>query len=173
MNQNKRILIGVGILALIALAVLGVDALRRSQVAAPAAAAGQIAPAVTLTAGSVPVYFNGQLIAGFSPQELDKLEKVSFTEPVEGKEQDGWLLRDVLLLYLKPEQLKADTQVIVSSTSRNKSAQLTWAEIDVKDNMVMFDLSNRGTLKLASKLEKLDTRDEWVQDVDKIEVSQP
>jgi hypothetical protein len=37
----------------------------------------------------------------------------------------------------------------------------------------MFDLSNRGTLKLVSKLEKLNTRDEWVQDVDKIEVQVP
>jgi hypothetical protein len=37
----------------------------------------------------------------------------------------------------------------------------------------MFDLSSRGTLKLASTLERLDTRDEWIQDVDKIEVSEP
>jgi hypothetical protein len=37
--------------------------------------------------------------------------------------------------------------------------------------MVMFDLSGRGTLKLVSKtLENFSTRDEWVQDVDKIEV---
>jgi hypothetical protein len=38
---------------------------------------------------------------------------------------------------------------------------------------VMFDLSGRGTLKLVSTLERLDVRDEWVQDVDQIEVSQP
>ncbi len=37
----------------------------------------------------------------------------------------------------------------------------------------MFDLSNRGTLKLVSVLQKLDTRDEWVQDVDSIEVVNP
>jgi hypothetical protein len=35
---------------------------------------------------------------------------------------------------------------------------------------VLFDLSGRGTLKLVSKLEGLDTRDTWVQDVDRIEV---
>ena len=39
--------------------------------------------------------------------------------------------------------------------------------------MVLFDLSNRGTLKLVSLLEQLDTRDEWVQDVDRIEVVSP
>jgi hypothetical protein len=37
----------------------------------------------------------------------------------------------------------------------------------------MFDLSGRGTLKLISKLEKLDVRDEWVQDTDKIEIESP
>jgi hypothetical protein len=34
----------------------------------------------------------------------------------------------------------------------------------------MFDLSGRGTLKLVSLLPRLDVRDEWVQDVDKIEI---
>ncbi len=45
--------------------------------------------------------------------------------------------------------------------------------MEAEQNMVMFDLSNRGTLKLVSLLEKLDTRDEWVQDVDRIEVANP
>jgi hypothetical protein len=39
--------------------------------------------------------------------------------------------------------------------------------------MVLFDLSGRGTLKLVSKLPQLDIRDEWVQDVDKIEIITP
>jgi hypothetical protein len=69
--------------------------------------------------------------------------------------------------------LQPDTVVIVSSSSRDKSAQLTWAEIDDPANWVMFDLSGRGTLKLVSVLEKLDTRDEWVQDVDLIELTSP
>jgi hypothetical protein len=34
-------------------------------------------------------------------------------------------------------------------------------------------VSGRGTLKLVSTLERLDVRDEWVQDVDKIEVMKP
>ena len=59
----------------------------------------------------------------------------------------------------------------MSSSSRAKSAQVTWAEVDVLENYVMFDLSNRGTLKLVSVLPALDTRDEWVQDVDSIEVT--
>jgi len=38
---------------------------------------------------------------------------------------------------------------------------------------VMFDLSGRGTLKLVSKMASLDDREEWVQDVDRIEVNTP
>jgi hypothetical protein len=79
-------------------------------------------------------------------------------------------LRDVLLLHVKASKLKPETRVVVTSTSRNKSAELAWAEVDDPANWVMFDLSGRGTLKLVSVLERLDVRDEWVQDVDKIEI---
>ncbi len=44
-------------------------------------------------------------------------------------------------------------------SSRNKSAELTWAEIADRNNMVMFDLAGRGTLKLVSQMDKLATRD--------------
>jgi hypothetical protein len=63
------------------------------------------------------------------------------------------------------------TQVTVVSNS--KSVQLTWAEIDDPANWVMFDLAGRGTLKLVSVLERLNTRDEWVQDVTSLVVEQP
>lgn len=173
MNQRTRLIAGIGVLVLIVLVVMGIDALRRAASVAPPAEQAPGAPAVTLVPGNVPVYLDGQLIAGFSPAELDRLEKVSFIEPVEGVKQEGWMLRNVLLLYLPADQLQAGTQITVSSSSRDKSALLTWAEVDTPENMVMFDLANRGTLKLVSKLEKLDTRNEWVQDVDKIEVTKP
>ena len=169
MDQKKRNIIGIVVLAVCVLAVAGVEALRRYLPAAPQSAApGQATRVVTLLPGSVPVYVEGQLAAGFSPDDLQQLKLVSFIEPVEGKTEEGWMLRDVLRLYLSSGQLTPDSQVIVSSSS--KSAQLTWAEVDAEENMVMFDLSGRGTLKLVSKLEKLDTREEWVQDVEKIEV---
>ncbi len=169
-SQKNRILLGTGVLVLIVIVVMGMDALRR-MIPAPSISAAPSASPVVLSPGSVPVYLDGRLVAGFSPDQLGQLKKVSFVEPVEGKTQEGWLLRDVLLLYLKPDQLQPNWQITVTSTSRQKSAQLTWAEVSAEENMVMFDLSNRGTLKLVSKLEKLDTRDEWIQDVDKIEVS--
>jgi hypothetical protein len=168
MSQNKRVLIGLLVLVVIIFGVLGLDTLRRLSPVSGSSAE------VTLAPGSIPVYFNGKLVAGFTPEVLAPLDKVSFTEPVEGVLQEGWLLRDVILLFIPASELKADTPLVVSSASRGKSARLTWGEVQAQDNMVMFDLSNRGTLKLVSKgLEKLDTRDEWVQDVDKIEVGAP
>jgi hypothetical protein len=83
------------------------------------------------------------------------------------------MLRDVLLLHLSEESLTPTTRIVVISSSRDKAAELTWAEVDDTENMVMFDLSGRGTLKLVSKLERLDVRDEWVQDVEKIEIESP
>ena len=81
------------------------------------------------------------------------------------------MLRDVLRLYLPSAELTPETIVTVISNHRGKSVQLTWAEVDAPVNMVMFDLSGRGTLKLVSLLPRLDTREEWVQDVDRIEVT--
>ena len=79
------------------------------------------------------------------------------------------MLRDVLLLHLTQDVLH-NMDITVGSSSRDKSVTLTWDEVNDAENMVMFDLSNRGTLKLVSKLAGFDTRDSWVQDVDRIDV---
>ncbi len=164
MSQRTRILLVIVLLIVVAVVVLGVEALRR-------AAAGRAEP--ELAPGSIPITLDGTLVAGFVPADLERLTKVSFVEPAEGKTQDGWLLRDVILVYVDANKLKADSTIRVSSSSRDKSATLTWSEVDNPANWVMFDLSNRGTLKLVSVLEQLDTRDEWVQDADRIEISSP
>jgi hypothetical protein len=158
MSQRTRVLIVVGILIILVAAVLGVEALRR------VSAESELAP------GSIPIYLDGKLVDGFVPDDLADLEQVSFVDEEEGKTQEGWMLRDVLLLHVKESKLKPETRIVVTSSSRDKSVELTWAEVDDPANWVMFDLSGRGTLKLVSVLERLDVRDEWVQDVDKIEV---
>jgi hypothetical protein len=155
--DRKRVLIAVGIILVVGAVVLGVEALRRSR-------ANDLAP------GAIPIAYRGRRAAVFVPDDLARLPSASFTDSEEGKKQEGWLLRDVLGLYLEVEELSPDTAIVVDSSSRDKSARLTWAEVDDPDNAVLFDLSSRGTLKLASLLEQLDTRDEWVQDVDSIEV---
>ena len=161
MTRTTRILVAVIVLIVLVVAVLGVEALRRAQ------------SEPTLAPGSIPIYLDGKLVGGFVPDDLSQLEQVSFVDAEEGKTQEGWRLSDVLLLHVKEKQLDPESIIVVSSSSRNKSAELTWAEVRDPANWVMFDLSGRGTLKLVSVLERLDIRDEWVQDVDRIEVSSP
>jgi hypothetical protein len=164
MSRNIRILIACVAILIISVLVISVDWLKRNMSPPP------IETSTPLPAGSVPILLDGEVIAGFVPADMEKLTQVSFVDAEEGKTQQGWLLRDILLLYLKPEQLQDSTQITVSSSSRDKSVTLTWAEVKEASNMVMFDLSNRGTLKLVSLLPQLKTRNYWIQDVDKIEI---
>ena len=165
MNQTKRIVIAVVVLLVIVGVVLGVDFWQRQQAAAQAPA--------DMPPGSIPIFVDGRFVASFLPDDLSQLEGASFVDAEEGKMQDGWLLKDVLLLYVKENKLKLTTQITVSSSSREKAHTLTWAEVENEANNVLFDLSGRGTLKLVSAIPGFDIRDSWIQDVDKIEVTNP
>jgi hypothetical protein len=165
MSQSTRIVIALLVLVVLVGAVLGIDALRRRGSSTPATG-----DQATLAPGNIPIHVDGRLVGSFSPGDLEGLEQVSFIDAEEGKAQEGWLLRDVLRLHVDADALTPETLVTVSSSSREKSARLTWAEVSDPANKVMFDLSGRGTLKLVSVLERLDVRDEWVQDVDRIQV---
>lgn len=160
--MRKRLLLGAGILLIFVLLVWGVELMRRQ------AYAGSD---TMMEPGSIPVYYQGTLIAGFTPEDLQGMAEASFVDAEEGKTQQGWRLRDILLVFLDPDQLSDSMTVIVGSSSRDKRIELTWGEVKDDGNFVLFDLSGRGTLKLVSQLERLDTRDEWVQDVDRIEVA--
>jgi hypothetical protein len=162
MNQKIRVLIAVGIIVLLIGAVIGIETLRGKRIAEQIDA--------SLEPGDIPVYWNGDLRAAFSPTDIENLPQASFVDAEEGKTQEGWLLKDVLLVSFKENQFDDDTHITVSSSSREKSVELTWEEVANVDNMVLFDLSGRGTLKLVSLLEGFDVRDEWVQDVDRIEI---
>ena len=163
MSQKMRILVGLALVVVLGGIILGLEYLR-GRLNLPDG--GQ----VTLTPGSVPLYLDGELVAAVVPDSLQSLESASFVDAEEGKPQTGWMVRDVLLVHLPAESLPPESTITVISTSRDKSVVLTWAEVEAEENMVLFDLSNRGTLKLVSLLERLDMRDEWVQDVDRIEV---
>ncbi len=165
MNQKKRIIIAVIILLVVVGGVLGVDYLQRQKAASQAPA--------DMPPGSIPIFVGGKFIASFVPEDLDQLEGASFVDAEEGKTQEGWLLRDVIWLYLDKGSLQADMQITVSSSSREKAQTLGWAEVENPENMAMFDLSGRGTLKLVSKIPGFDVRDVWIQDVDRIEVANP
>lgn len=163
MNLKKRYILAVVILLAMIGIMLGVDFLQRRQAERKMMA--------NIPAGSVPVLINGNLAASFVPGDLDQLEKTSFVDSEEGKTQEGWLLRDVLLLYLREDQDLAGSVITVSSSSREKFKTLDWDILDEVENFVLFDLSGRGTLKLVSNISGFDTRDDWIQDVDRIEVT--
>ncbi|MBN1319049.1 MAG: hypothetical protein JXA42_26435 [Anaerolineales bacterium] len=161
MNQRNRILFLVVALVLVIIAVLAIEAMR-----------GQLDES-DIPPGNIPIYIDGKLMASFGPTDLEELELASFVDTEEGKTQEGWMLLDILPLYVTSHHLKPDSQIIVSSSSREKRADLTWSEVDDPANNLLFDLSGRGTLKLVSTLDRLDVRDEWVQDVDMIEIITP
>ena len=166
MSQKARILIALAVIVVTGGVVLGVEAVRGRLDISPQAQ-------ITLEPGNIPIYLDGELVAAFAPDALETLSQVSFVDAEEGKTQEGFLLRDVLLTYLDEDTFGVKTQITISSSVSGKSAELSWAEVKDRENMVMFDLSSRGTLKLVSRLERLDTRNEWVQDVDRIEVVEP
>ncbi|MCL4269318.1 MAG: hypothetical protein KJZ72_07225 [Anaerolineales bacterium] len=165
MDQKKRILLAGAIMIVILGIVLGVDFLQRQQAAAQAPA--------DMPPGSIPIFVDGGFVASFVPDDLSQLPAASFVDAEEGKTQDGWLLCDVLLFYLGEDNLQDQSQVTVSSSTREKSKTLTWAEVENKENNVLFDLAGRGTLKLVSTIPGFDIRDSWIQDVDKIEITSP
>lgn len=165
MKQRNRIFIAVIILIVIIGFVLGIDFLQRK-------IASSQAP-TDMPPGSIPINVDGKFVASFVPEVLDQLEEANFVDGEEGKTQNGWLLRDVILLYVDESNLQVETQITVSSSSREKSKTLFWVEIETPENFVMFDLASRGTLKLVSNIPGFDIRDAWVQDVDKIEVKTP
>ena len=167
MSQSKRIILGILVILVILAVFLGIDLLQG------ASGAESLNDAESIPSRSIPIYLDGALLAAFTPEDLEKLSQVSFIDAEEGKTQQGWMLAEVLKLHVSQNQLQTATVIVISSSSRDKSSQLTWEQVREEANMVMFDLSGRGTLKLVSKMENLDIRDEWIQDVDKIELLSP
>jgi hypothetical protein len=158
MKQRTRIILAVSAIIILVGIIFIVDVVQRKQSPAP-------------EAGSIPVYENGKLTGYLLPSALQALDMDSFTDSEQGKLQEGWHLRDALILVIDVENLSPDTVISVSSSSRGKSVDVRWEDVANADNKVLLDLSNRGTFKLVSeKLPHLAVRDEWVQDVDKIEV---
>jgi len=165
LSQSKRIILAVGLIIVLIGVVLGLESLRAKIIAKE--------QDVSLNPGDVPVYKDGELLAAINSADLADLQMVQFTDAEQGKVQEGWLIMDIMDKYFKAKLFPDSLQLVFSSSSRDKSIALTWDEIADPENMVMFDLSGRGTLKLVSKLEKLDVRDEWIQDVDRIEIIEP
>ena len=167
MSTTRRLVLGLLLIVGLSALVMGVEYGRGFLARSPEQVLAAAAP------GSVPLYVNGSLAAAFTPADLEPLKKNSFVDAEESKTQEGWLLADILQLYLPEQALLSDTRVVVSSSSRAKSVELTWEQIADPENLILFSLSGRGTLKLASRMPGFDLRENWIQDTDRIEVIQP
>ena len=164
MSQKTRILIVVGALPLIAviLAVAGLASQRQTAQA----------PAATPQPGKIHLYVDGAFVANVLPEDLKGLAAASFKDKEQGKEQGGWWLRDVIRLYVQETRLSPQSKITVTGTRQGtKTATITWAETLDPANNFAFDLSGDGqSVKLASTLDRLSTRDSWVQGITQIDI---
>jgi hypothetical protein len=164
MSQKTKILVVVGVLALVAviLAVYGLAAQRQAAQA----------PSATPQPGMIHLYVDGVFVANVSPADMKNLPAASFKDKEQGKEQGGWWLRDVIRLYVKESHLSPQSKITVTGTRQGlKTATVTWAEALEPANNLALDLSGDGqSVKLAGTLDKLSTRDQWVQGVERIDI---
>lgn len=166
MSTTRRIIIAIVIIAVLAGAILAIESTRRGGYLYRSRDNGQ----KEYSEGCVPVSSGGKVIGSFCRKESAGLGKTSFRDGEENKVQEGWLLGDVLKLYVKKEEMSMDTIVRVESTARGKKAEVSWRDISDRRNNIILALSKQGNLKLVSTMKGLDTRERWVQDVDRIEV---
>ena len=100
MNQKTRIFIAIAIIVVLTVAVIGIERIRGQRIAAEIDA--------SLEPGDIPVFWNDSLRAAFSPTDIESLPSASFIDAEEGKTQEGWLFKDVLLTYFKEGQFIAE-----------------------------------------------------------------
>jgi hypothetical protein len=166
MSQKTRILIVVGALVLVAIALAIYGFSTQKQTAQ--------APSATPQPGMIHLYVDGAFVANVSPADMQKLPAASFTDKEQGKPQGGWWLRDVIRLYVKENKLSPNSQITIAGSRKgteNKSATVTWAQVLDPTNNMAFDLASDGQLvKLASTMDQLSTRDQWVQGVTQIDI---
>jgi hypothetical protein len=122
--------------------------------------------------GMIHLVVDGAFVANVSPADMKNLPAASFKDKEQGKEQGGWWLRDVIRLYVKESQLSPQSKITVTGTRQGtKTAAVTWAEALDQANNLAFDLAGDGqSVKLASTLDRLSTRDSWVQGITQIDI---
>jgi len=163
MSQRNRALIVVAVLILIA-AALGWVGLRQQRIQ-PSAEAPED--------GFIHIYADSAFIANVAPVDFTSLPATSFQDAEEGKTQEGPWLRDLILLYVPEKALRASSTITVSGARNGnvKTHTVTWGQALEDSNWLVLDVSGSGdAIKLTSVLPDLDTRDEWVQGINRIEI---
>jgi hypothetical protein len=169
MSTTKRVVIGTIILVLATAGVLAIESSRRGGSLYRLLREGT----ERFSGACVPLYSGKDLLSKFCGSNASRLAKKSFSDKTDGKLQEGWLLRDVVLLSASKSDMKPGTRVRVSSSSRRKTAEIDWKDVEHEANLVILAPTKNGTLKLAANMPGLDTRDRWVQGVDRIEIIRP
>jgi hypothetical protein len=169
MSQKTRVWVVVGALVLVALALAIYGFATQKQTAqAP------LASVATPQPGMIHLYVDGAFVANVSPTDMQKLPAASFTDKEQGKPQGGWWLRDVIRLYVKENKLSPNSQITIAGSRKGtekKSATVAWAETLDPANNLELSFSNDGqSVKLASTMDNLSTRDQWVQGVTQIDI---
>lgn len=166
MAQRTRIIIVVVILVLVAGIFAAVGLASQSQTAQ--------APASTPQPGMIHLYLNDTFVANVVPSDLTSLPAGSFVDKEQGKTQSGYWLRDVIRVYVKEAQLSPQSRIVISGLrqgSQDKNTTITWAQALDLANNILFAPSNDGqSVKLASTMEGLATRNDWVQGITEINV---
>jgi hypothetical protein len=168
MASTRRIIIGVIIIIAVVASILLIESYRRS-------GGGQhvgekhSGPRV-FSSGCIPVYCGKKEPHMFCQENSARLKKTGFVDEKENKPQEGWLLSDIILLYVKKNDLSPESIVSVSSSSRAKKVELTWKQVSNESNKIILAPTKQEALKLASSMKGLETRELWVQEVDRIEV---
>lgn len=167
MSQNRRLLIVVVVVLVLGAAAALYGVLNQNRL--------KNAPADSPQPGMIHLYVDNKFVANLSPADLSELPAASFKDAEEGKRQEGWWLRDIIRFYVEEDSLSGSSEITVigvrQKSGETKSAVMTWKETLDPDANVMFDLAGDGqSVKLASTLERLDTRDEWIQGVNRIDI---
>lgn len=165
MSQRTRIVIIAVVLAVIALALGLLGWLQRR----PSASSQEPEP------GKIHLYVDGRFEANLLPDDLTALPTASFADAEKGKTQEGPSLADIILLYVQERNLRDESTITVKgvrpSSGAAKEVTLTWIQVAAAENHVLLDFASSGTsAKLVSTLPELDTRDEWVQGVQRIDI---
>ena len=165
MSQRNRTLLVVAVVALVA-GALGLSGLLQR------GASTSSEP----EAGKIHVYVDGRFVANVDPAQVSALATSSFVDSEKGKTQEGPRLQDVLLLYLDEGNLEEGSIIKVNgiqpSNEKAKEATVTWGQASESVNNVLLDVSvSSGSLKLVSTLPGLDTRADWVQGIQRIDVT--
>ncbi len=166
MSQKTRIMIVVVVLVIVAVILAVVGLVTQAQTAQ--------APSATPQPGMIHVYVDGVFVANVFPSDILKLPAASFVDKEQGKTQSGCWVRDVIRLYVKENQLLPQSQITVTGLRKGtekKSAAVNWTEALDPANNLLFDFANDGqSVKMAGTLDRLSTRDNWIQGITQIEV---